>query len=238
MKQKWINLLLLLAVVLIAGIIVADYLSTRPGRRPPNPYAFDVSEYELVDKSLVSYREVRQIRVADAVPVHLAARGKELYLLTAGTLQEPGMLPWIVERLKERRIPAECVVFEMKEATVVNHLKSAKEFVKGLKNLHCRFALDDFGAGLNPFQLLQHIPADYLKIDRSFMEKLTSNEENQETIRQLTDGAHGMNKLVIAQHVEDATGLSILWGIGVNYIQGNFLQAPSTKLDYDFTSMS
>jgi len=87
MKQKWINLLLLLAVVLIAGIIVADYLSTRPGRRPPNPYAFDVSEYELVDKSLVSYREVRQIRVADAVPVHLAARGKELYLLTAGALQ-------------------------------------------------------------------------------------------------------------------------------------------------------
>ncbi|HSP01505.1 MAG TPA: GGDEF domain-containing response regulator [Thioalkalivibrio sp.] len=158
--------------------------------------------------------------------------------LTAGSLQEPGMLPWIVERLKERRIPAECVVFEMKEATVVNHLKPAKEFVKGLKNLHCRFALDDFGAGLNPFQLLQHIPADYLKIDSSFMEKLTSNEENQESIRQLTDGAHGMNKLVVAQHVEDATGLSILWGIGVNYIQGNFLQAPSTKLDYDFTSMS
>lgn len=168
-------------------------------------------------------------------------KGKETTFfikLTAGSLQDPGMLPWIVEQLKARRIPAECVVFEMKEATVVNHLKPAKEFVKGLKNLHCRFALDDFGTGLNPFQLLQHVPADYLKIDQSFMERLSSSEENQESIRQLTDSAHGQNKLVIAQHVEDATSLSILWGIGVNYIQGNFLQAPAEKLEYDFTSMS
>jgi multidomain signaling protein FimX len=158
--------------------------------------------------------------------------------LTAGALQDPGMLPWIVERLKEHRVPAQCVVFEMKEATAVNHLKQAKEFVKGLKAVHCRFALEDFGVGLNPFQLMQHIQADFLKIDRSFMEKLSSSEENQETIRGITDSAHGINKLVIASHVEDATGLSILWGIGVNYIQGNFLQAPSEKMDYDFSAMS
>ncbi|OOG27122.1 two-component system response regulator [Thioalkalivibrio denitrificans] len=158
--------------------------------------------------------------------------------LTAGSLQEPGMLPWIVERLKEHRVPAQCVVFEMKEATVVNHLKQAKEFVKGLKNVHSRFALEDFGVGLNPFQLMQHVQADFLKIDRSFMDKLSSSEENQESIRSITDSAHGMNKLVIAPHVEDATGLSILWGIGVNYIQGNFLQGPSEKMDYDFSSMS
>lgn len=158
--------------------------------------------------------------------------------LTAGSLQEPGMLPWIVERLKEHRIPAQCVVFEMKETTVVNHLKQAKEFVKGLKNMHCRFALEEFGAGLNPFQLIQHVPADFLKVDRSFMDRLSNSEENQETIRTITDSAHGMNKLVIAPHVEDATGLSILWGIGVNYIQGNFLQAPSDRMDYDFSAMS
>jgi multidomain signaling protein FimX len=158
--------------------------------------------------------------------------------LTAGALQDPGMLPWIVERLKERRIPAECVVFEMKEATVVNHLKQAKEFTKALKNVHAGFALDDFGGGLNPFQLLQHVSADFLKIDHSFMQKLAASEENQETIRAITDSAHGINKLVIAPHVEDATGLSILWGIGVNYIQGNFLQRPSEQMNYDFSAMS
>jgi multidomain signaling protein FimX len=158
--------------------------------------------------------------------------------LTAGALQDAGMLPWIVERLKERRIPAECVVFEMKEVTVVNHLKQAKEFTRALKNVHAGFALDDFGGGLNPFQLLQHVSADFLKIDRSFMQKLAASEENQETIRGITDSAHGINKLVIAPHVEDATGLSILWGIGVNYIQGNFLQPPSEQMNYDFSAMS
>ncbi|WP_018231083.1 EAL domain-containing response regulator [Thioalkalivibrio thiocyanodenitrificans] len=158
--------------------------------------------------------------------------------LTAGSLQEPGMLPWVVERLKEHRVPAQCIVFEMKESTVVNHLKQAKEFVKGLKNMHCRFAVEDFGVGLHPFQLMQHIQPDFLKIDSSFMTKLKNSEENQESIRNITDSAHGINKLVIAPHVEDATALSILWGIGVNYIQGNFLQAPTDRMDYDFTAMS
>jgi multidomain signaling protein FimX len=158
--------------------------------------------------------------------------------LTAGSLQEPGMLPWVVERLKEHRIPAQCIVFEMKESTVVNHLKQAKEFVKGLKNMHCRFAVEDFGVGLHPFQLMQHIQPDFLKIDSSFMTRLKNSEENQESIRNITDSAHGINKLVIAPHVEDATGLSILWGIGVNYIQGNFLQTPTDRMDYDFTAMS
>ncbi|MBK1692512.1 two-component system response regulator [Ectothiorhodospira mobilis] len=156
--------------------------------------------------------------------------------ITAGSLHDPQILPWIMERLKEKRIPAQCVVFEMKESTVVAYLRQAKEFVKTLRSVHCGFALEDFGNGLNPFQVLNHVPADYLKVDASFTRNLASSQENQETLGRITDTAHTQNRLVIAQQVEDAASLSILWGLGINYIQGNFLQPPSESLDYDFST--
>jgi len=70
------------------------------------------------------------------------------------------------------------------------------------------------------------------------MENLSSSPENQETVKAITQKAMEMNKLTIAQCVEDATSLSVLWGMGINFIQGNFLQEPSPDLNYDFTSMS
>ncbi|MFP4079504.1 MAG: EAL domain-containing protein [Ectothiorhodospira sp.] len=156
--------------------------------------------------------------------------------ITAGSLHDPAILPWILEHLKEKRIPAECVVFEMKESTVVAYLRQAKEFVKTLRSVHCGFALEDFGNGLNPFQVLHHVPAEYLKVDPSYTRNLASSQENQEALGRMTDTAHAQNRLVIAQRVEDAASLSILWGLGINYIQGNFLQPPSESLDYDFST--
>lgn len=157
--------------------------------------------------------------------------------LTAGSLQDPGALPWVAEKLKEARLPAESLVLEMKEETILKYLKQAKEFVNGLKQIKCAFALDDFGAGLDPFKLLKHVNADYLKIDRGFMQNITGNQENQDAVKSLTDTAHSMNKLIVAQFVEDPNALSVLWGMGVNYIQGSFLQDPSEELNYDFSSM-
>ncbi|MCG5500426.1 EAL domain-containing response regulator [Ectothiorhodospira lacustris] len=173
----------------------------------------------------------------------LAARRKAGYdtvffiKITGGTLHDPGMVPWIADRLKEHRIPAECAVFQIKVATVVAHLKQARELVKSLKSIHCQFVLDDFGVGLNPFQILQHIPVDYLKVDGSYTRNLAKSIEDQEVLKHLTDTAHSQGKMIIAQQVEEAATLSILWGLGVNFIQGNFLQAPSGALEYDFSSM-
>lgn len=87
MEKKWINLILLLTLGVIAVVVVADYLSSRPGKRPPNPFAFDVSEYESVDDSQISHREIRQIKIADSKAVHIACHNDHIYLLTTEYLQ-------------------------------------------------------------------------------------------------------------------------------------------------------
>lgn len=156
--------------------------------------------------------------------------------ISAPTIGDSELLPWLSKQLTAARLAGDCIVFEFRESKAITHLKTARQFIKGVKQLRCGFAIEQFGSGLNSFQLLKHLPADYLKIDRQFMQDLPDSEEHQEKIRAITEEAHSMGKPVIAEFVEDAASMSILWQIGVNYVQGHFLQEPEATLAYDFGS--
>ena len=154
--------------------------------------------------------------------------------LTTQTITQPKVLPWLAKLLQKHRMSGENLVFEMPESKVMTNLKPAKHFLKGLKQLHFQFALEQFGSGLNSFQILKHLSADYLKIDRTYMKELPKHKENQDKIKEISDQAHAMGKVTIAEFVEDAASMSILWQCGVNFVQGNFLQEPEKVLSYDF----
>ena len=154
--------------------------------------------------------------------------------LTPQSLEDQTLVPWISQQLKTARVRGDAVVFEVPESKVVTNLKPARAFVTGLKQIHCGFALEQFGSGLNSFQLLKHVDANYLKIDRSFMVDLPKNKENQDKIREICDLAHRSNKLTVAEFVEDAASMSILFSCGVNFVQGNFLQEPEKVMAYEF----
>jgi diguanylate cyclase (GGDEF)-like protein/PAS domain S-box-containing protein len=153
--------------------------------------------------------------------------------LTPQSLDDQTLLPWIAQQLKNARLRGDALVFEMPESKVVTSLKPARAFVTGLKQMHCGFALEQFGSGLNSFQLLKHVDANYLKLDRSFMAELPKNKENQEKIKELCDQAHHAGKLTVAEFVEDAASMSILFSCGVNFVQGNFLQEPEKIMAYE-----
>ncbi len=153
--------------------------------------------------------------------------------LTPQSLEDQTLLPWIAQQLKNARLRGDALVFEMPESKVVTSLKPARTFVAGLKQIHCGFALEQFGSGLNSMQLLKHIDADYLKLDRSYMAELPKHKENQEKLKDLCDQAHHAGKLTVAEFVEDAASMSILFSCGVNFVQGNFLQEPEKVMVYD-----
>ena len=115
-------------------------------------------------------------------------------------------------------------------------LTNTKKLISGLKQLHCRIVLEHFGTGLNSMKTLKHLDIDILKIDGSLIQNLSNDNENQERVKEITQTAHSMGKLTIAEFVQDANSLAVLWQCGVNYIQGYFLQEPSTSLDYDFSA--
>ena len=158
--------------------------------------------------------------------------------LSASSLKDETLIDWLAFQIKEKGIPADSLIFVVKENIAVTNLKHSKELSAKLRKINCGFVLDDFGTGTNPFQLLKHIEVDYVRMERSFMENLSDNPQNQEAIQKIAERAAEMGKLSIAQFVPDATSLSILWGMGVNFIQGYFLQEPTAELNYDFTEMT
>ncbi len=155
--------------------------------------------------------------------------------VSAQTLLDEGLVSFIHESLKEHRLPGDALVFELSEKAAAQHLKQAKRFVKTLQDLHCKTVLEHFGTSPNSFQLLKHIPVDYLKIDGSFIHNLASDTDNQAMVKSILDTANSMHKQCIAEYVQDAHSLAVLWQSGINYIQGNFLQEPSETLSYDFS---
>ena len=155
--------------------------------------------------------------------------------ISGPTLQDADLIAYIHTCIKEARLPGDALIFEIAEKTASQQLKHAKTFVKTLQELHCKTALEHFGAGPNSFQLLKHLPVDYLKIDGSFIHNLASDNDNQAMVKSILDTANSMNKQCIAEYVQDAHSLAVLWQSGIHYIQGNFLQEPSEVLEYDFS---
>lgn len=158
--------------------------------------------------------------------------------LSCDSVLDASLTRWIAARIKSAKIPGEQLVFTFNEAHAVNQLKAAKTLYKGLKQLHCQVVLDGFGTGLNPFQLIKHIQADFLRINNAYIDGLASNTENQNSIREITSQASSMEIQCIIPGVKDASVLSVLWTVGADFVQGDFLQAPSSNLNYDFSSMS
>ncbi|WP_426689394.1 EAL domain-containing protein [Rhodanobacter ginsengiterrae] len=150
--------------------------------------------------------------------------------LTAASLQDDTLLPWLGERLGRAALKHGQLVLEMTESKIMTLLRPAQEFLQGWKKIGGRFALEQFGSGLNSFQLLNHIDADYLKIDRSYMADLPQHPESQKKITEICQQAHELKRQTIAEWVEDATSTSLLFACGVDFVQGNFLQIPQ-RLD-------
>ncbi|GAB6388392.1 EAL domain-containing protein [Stutzerimonas marianensis] len=155
--------------------------------------------------------------------------------LSSSSLQDATLLPWLGVALKASRLPPDSLVFQIDENDAVAYLKQAKALVQGLTGLGCRIALSQFGCVLNPFNTLKHLNIDFVKIDGSYTQDL-SRQENQEALKQLLTELHEQAKQTVVPFVDSATVLATLWQAGVGYIQGQYLQGPSQSMDYDFSS--
>ncbi len=158
--------------------------------------------------------------------------------LSAASLKDETLISWLTFQAKEKSIPPYSLSFVVKETIAVTNLKHTRELSQQLQKLQFGFVLDDFGSGTNPLQLLQHIQVDYVRLAPVLMEDLTQNTQHLEDIKNIAERVTELGKFTIAQQVPDATSLSILWGMGINFIQGNFLQEPAANMDYDFTEIS
>ncbi len=169
-----------------------------------------------------------------------APQGKQadcLFVKVAGaTLGDSDFASFLSEALATHQVDGARLAFELNEPVAVTQLNQAKNFYDAVRAQGCSFVLDHFGSGLNSFQLLKHLPADCLKLDRTLIEDITT-DEGQRTISQITETARSMDRQVIAGALEEATTLAVLWQCNVDFVLGNFLQEPEAEPTYDFSGM-
>lgn len=146
--------------------------------------------------------------------------------LSGVTLSDEKSLKRICHKIQYLNIPTEKLCFEITETSAVTNLTAAKWFISELRSLGCRFALDDFGAGMSSFTYLKNLDVDYVKIDGSFVRNMASNKIDYETVKSINNIAHSMNKQTIAEFVVDEATRDALVRLGVNYGQGFALGYP------------
>jgi len=122
------------------------------------------------------------------------------------------------------------LVFEITETAAMSDVDVTQQFIREVKQLGCRFALDDFGAGFSSFYYLKRFDADYLKIDGAFVRGLLTDEGNRIFVKALCEVAHGLKKQVIAEWVEDREVMKALTDIGTEYGQGYLFHRPAPLL--------
>jgi len=155
--------------------------------------------------------------------------------LSSNSILDKDLSSWLGDQFKANNISPSHVCFEIKEQVLISNLKESKTLVSALQEMKSEIAIDAFGAGDNPAKILKAIPANYVKICHSLMSDISDNKQNQNAIREIAELLKPMETKVIAQFVEDADTLSILWSLGINYTQGNFLQPPNKHPNYDFS---
>lgn len=157
-----------------------------------------------------------------------------LVKITQASLQDESLLQHIEEQLARQNADGGLLVLQLPESKVFTHLRAAQEFQARVARFGVRVGLEQFGSGLNSFQMLSHFDAAFLKIDRAFMEDLTSNADHQQRIREIAAKARELGKQTISEFVQDAASMSFLFAAGIDYAQGHFLAAAGPEMDYDF----
>ncbi len=156
--------------------------------------------------------------------------------LTANSVSDPEFIQWLGVAIKAARMPSDAVIFQITERDASTYIRQTREFVEGLKHLHCRTSLSRFGLADEPFEVLGHIPVDFVKLDGELIEALDKDPSRKDEVAEMVRELQNQGKLTIVPMVESASLLSTLWQAGVNYIQGHYLQEPSTNMDYDFST--
>ncbi|WP_305804573.1 EAL domain-containing protein [Stenotrophomonas sp. YIM B06876] len=155
--------------------------------------------------------------------------------ITPESFSDPEMIALIHTGLATHGVAGEQLWLQTPEAKVFTHLRNAQQFLADVSRLGCKMGLEQFGSGLDSFQLLAHFQPAFLKLDRDFTADPAQAREQQEKIREITRRAQEAGIRTLAECVSDAATMSLLFSAGVDYVQGDFVGPATATMNFDFS---
>jgi len=147
--------------------------------------------------------------------------------LASGSFAKEGFADALLEHIRETGIPPNKLCFELTETATIANLSAASEFMRRLGEIGCRFALDDFGAGLSSFAYLKNLPIDFIKIDGRLVRDIMDDQIDFAMVKAINQVGQALGIQTIAEHVETPLLFQAVREIGVDYAQGMEIEAPA-----------
>jgi len=146
--------------------------------------------------------------------------------LSGRSISDDAFLKFVQEELSRRSFVPSQICFEITETAAMQQMHKAVEFIREIKTIGCRLALDDFGSGMASFGYLKNFPVDFIKIDGSFIRDITTNPLSRVIVESIQQVARVMQIAAIAEHAEDRPTLELLQRSGIEYVQGYIVGRP------------
>lgn len=150
--------------------------------------------------------------------------------LSAHALEDEGIPVYIQQQLAIHHLSASDLMFEIRERVAMRHVDHASECLNKLHQLGCKLTLDGFGSGFDSFNYIMVWPIDYLKINNSYTDKICQTSIDKVIVQSMVRIARTIGKKTIASHVSDEAVLRALLEVGVDYVQGFYIDSPVSQI--------
>jgi diguanylate cyclase (GGDEF)-like protein len=149
--------------------------------------------------------------------------------LSARQAAQPDLFEQVAAALERSGLEPRCLKLEITESVVMDNAERAITMFKRLRSLGVQLSIDDFGTGYSSLSYLHRFPLNYLKIDRSFVSRMTDTKDNSEIVKTIVTLAHNLGMKVIAEGVETAEQAEQLRTLGCEYGQGYLFSRPISQ---------
>ena len=203
----------------------------------PNAFIPAAERYHLMG-SLDRWVVARALRCLGAMRLRTGQMPRFGINLSGMSLGDPSFADHVLECFDRTGTPPQAVCFEITETAAISNLVRAGRFLSHFRDLGCRFALDDFGAGLSSFAYVKSLPVDYLKIDGSFVRGSHGDRVDLAAVDAASRLARAVGAKTIAESVESHETLERMRAIGIDFAQGHLLHMPepyaalADRMDY------
>jgi len=177
------------------------------------------------------------VRRAIAVLGERERAGRQTRLLvrvSPASFASPELVDLVRRELAANGVPGERLWLEAPEAKVFTHLRNAQQFLAAVSSMGCRVGLEQFGSGLDSFQLLAHFKPAFIKIDPGLTDEMGKPGEAQDKVREITGRAREEGITTLAEDVADAQAMSQLFSAGVDHVSGDFVAPVGAAMNFDF----
>ena len=151
--------------------------------------------------------------------------------LSVPSILDPTTAGWMQKEFDDKLFECSRIVLQIPERDAARNIKETGALVQKLRKLGISFALEHYGIDKKRFRILDLLKPDYIKIDGELMHTLMTDSSMQETVQTIVEAAQERQIKTIAERVENANAMAVLFQLGLDFMQGHYVHEPEVVLE-------